>query len=60
MGLRPGLRAEPKVVTRVGYEPANLPTTGKGLNPSGRGGGQQIEGVNTRGEWRQRLLDYGD
>ncbi|RLF86726.1 hypothetical protein DRN41_01830 [Thermococci archaeon] len=45
MGPRPGLRAEPKPATGVGYGPANLPVTGEGLNRwnprrSRRGGGQ--------------------
>ncbi|AEH24364.1 CGP-CTERM sorting domain-containing protein [Pyrococcus yayanosii] len=44
-GRRPGLRAEPKLVTGVGDGPANRTASGEGLTrwnprPSGRGGGQ--------------------
>ncbi|GEM_PF-4806032 len=42
IGLRPGLRAEPKPATGVGYEPANLPVNGESLKPSQRGGGQWL------------------
>jgi len=51
MGPRPGLRAEPKPATGVGYGPANLPVRSEGLtrwNPRfmGRGGGQREECYN--------------